>query len=810
MRETFYWWLAVEAVGVAAFPIAFTYFRSLPDRGYGFTKLLGLLILGYGLWMGGLLGLLLNRAGSIVLLLILLSLVSFLLARRQPGEIVAFLKARWRYLLAAEVVFTVSLATFVWIRSFYPDLDWSEKPMNLAFLNGILRSEKIPPNDPWFSGHSISYYYFGHFIVAMLAKLTSTPASIAFNIAMGLVMALAATAIFGLVYNMLVGEGGRQQRAVVFGLVAVLLLLILGNLEGVFELMAVHGIGSDRFYDLVDIHGLDGPWNSDAWYPTGFWWGRATRVAAEWDWREFPIFTFILSDLHAHFIATPFVIMSLGAALNFFRSDHRLDFSFWWSNPSWLLLTGLVFGALGFLHNWDLATFMFVLVVVILLHNYLADKRIWPTAVGRTLAFAAPLGLLATLLFIPFYATFHPVINRIAVIEVTDRGWLPLESMATRPHHFLYLWLPLVWLAASLGLAAGGFWRRWGSPNWLALLPGLVPLGLWALIVLGSRGPVGFGDEVATRGTAWITVAILVFVLTALSFTAIRELTSPRAGEANRSLLFAVAAAGTATLLLLGAELFWVKDPQGERGVTTFKTSYQAWMLFSVAGAFAIHHIWSQKRLSLAALRRWTWTGLTAMILAAGLVYSVTGLLARTNGFTGTQHIDGLAGIRVHYPAQYEALQYLWNDVEGTPVIMEAVGEDYSYYARISAETGLPAVLGWGKHQWRWRGGTHTEQWSWEPARSRREDVTKAYETTSVEEAQAILDKYDVEYVYVGSLEKTDFPPTSLAKFDLFMDVAFKNSDVTIYRRRHEPATSEFAGEGSQTLAGTQAGDSAQ
>jgi uncharacterized membrane protein len=122
----------------------------------------------------------------------------------------------------------------------------------------------------------------------------------------------------------------------------------------------------------------------------------------------------------------------------------------------------------------------------------------------------------------------------------------------------------------------------------------------------------------------------------------------------------------------------------------------------------------------------------------------------------------------------------------------------------------LPAVLGWGKHEWRWRGGTHTEQWSWEPARTRREDVTKAYETTSAEEAKAILDKYDVEYVYVGSLEKQDFSATSLAKFDTFMDVVFKNSDVTIYRRRHEPATSQLAGEESQSLAGAQAGDSGQ
>jgi uncharacterized membrane protein len=196
------------------------------------------------------------------------------------------------------------------------------------------------------------------------------------------------------------------------------------------------------------------------------------------------------------------------------------------------------------------------------------------------------------------------------------------------------------------------------------------------------------------------------------------------------------------------------------------------------------------------------------MILAAGLVYSVTGLLARTNGFTGTQHIDGLAALRVHYPAQYDALRYLWNEVEGTPVILETVGEDYTYYARISAQTGLPTVLGWGKHEWRWRGGSHAELWSWEPGRTRREDVKKAYETTSVEEAQAILDKYDVEYVYVGSLEKHDFSPSSLAKFDRFMDIVFKNSDVTIYRRRHEPVTSQATGEESPRLARTQAGES--
>jgi uncharacterized membrane protein len=184
----------------------------------------------------------------------------------------------------------------------------------------------------------------------------------------------------------------------------------------------------------------------------------------------------------------------------------------------------------------------------------------------------------------------------------------------------------------------------------------------------------------------------------------------------------------------------------------------------------------------------------------------VTGLFARTNGFENAQYMDGLASLSVHYPAQYEARRYLWNEVEGTPVILESVGEDYSYHARISAQTGLPTVLGWGKHEWRWRGGNHTELWSWEPGRTRREDVERAYETTSVEEAQAILDKYDVEYVYVGSLEKQDYSPSSLAKFDRFMDVVFKNSDVTIYRRRHEPATGQAIGEERAQPARTQAG----
>jgi uncharacterized membrane protein len=242
-------------------------------------------------------------------------------------------------------------------------------------------------------------------------------------------------------------------------------------------------------------------------------------------------------------------------------------------------------------------------------------------------------------------------------------------------------------------------------------------------------------------------------------------------------MLFPLALGGVAMLLLLGTELYWVEDPVRIRANTVFRLNYQAWIMLSISGAVGFHYVLSRRRAGriMAFARRSAWVAVTVVLIGAGLVYPVTGSMNRTNGFRADPNIDGLAVMQPADPAQYEAIRWLQENVEGTPVILEAVGGDYTTLARVSARTGLPTVLGWPEHEQRWRG-------SWEPQEGRREDVERAYKTTSVAEAEAILAKYDVEYVYVGELEGELYGSQGLVKFALLGDVAFKNDYVTIYR----------------------------
>ena len=212
MRELLVWSLAVESVGVVATPLTFAALSGLPDRGYAFSKVVGLLFLGYALWLGASLGLLPYGRGAVFLVLLLMALLSAFVAMRQRRQLARFLRSGWRYIAFVEALFLVALAGAVFLRSFAPDLVWGEKPMEMAFLNAIQRSESFPPDDPWLAGHSLNYYYFGYVIVSALTKLTALSTSVTFFLSLSLVFALAAVGAFGLVYNMIAAGGRADER----------------------------------------------------------------------------------------------------------------------------------------------------------------------------------------------------------------------------------------------------------------------------------------------------------------------------------------------------------------------------------------------------------------------------------------------------------------------------------------------------------------------------------------------------------------------------------------------------------------------
>ncbi|PKB81655.1 MAG: hypothetical protein BZY88_06140, partial [SAR202 cluster bacterium Io17-Chloro-G9] len=304
MLDALVWLLAIELLGLVALPLAFLLFHRLPDRGYTLSKPLALVLFPFVLWVLGLTHLIPNTRFTIIGILVLGAAVSALVLYRYREQMAVFVRAEWRTLLVAEGVFLAFLLLWLGIASGSPAINHTEKLMDFGFMNAVLQSRFFPPEDPWLAGHSISYYYFGHFIMAFMVKLTGISSGVGYNLAVTLVPALVAMGAFGLIYNLVRLSGAGRAAALGFGLTAPALLILMGNLEGVLEFISLRGWGGDGFWGWIGIKGLESGANTGSGaFPDQFWWWwRSTRVidtladgqSLDYTITEFPFFSFIL------------------------------------------------------------------------------------------------------------------------------------------------------------------------------------------------------------------------------------------------------------------------------------------------------------------------------------------------------------------------------------------------------------------------------------------------------------------------------------------------------------------------------------
>ncbi len=355
------WYLAISCLGWLTFPLAYRLFPALADRGYALARTLGLLLWGASFWLLTSLGFIRNNVEGLLLTGSLLAAASvWSLSRPANGgeggwaSLWAWLKANRRLALVVEAIFLLAFAGWTVVRAANPEILGTEKPMELAFINAILRSETFPPHDPWLSGYAISYYYFGYVLTAMLAKLTGVLGSVAFNLMLALVFGLAASGAYGLLYDLLAvwrEERGEADEAFPLGLplLGPLFLLLVSNVEGFLEVLHRRGLfwrwnadgsATSFFWTWLDIKELNlPPSGSPGWMPDRYmWWWRASRVLQDFDLQgrplgevidEFPFFSFLLSDLHPHVLAIPFGLLAIAAALNLFRGGWRARAEDW-------------------------------------------------------------------------------------------------------------------------------------------------------------------------------------------------------------------------------------------------------------------------------------------------------------------------------------------------------------------------------------------------------------------------------------------------------------------------------------------------
>ena len=798
MQHALIWLLVVELLGLVAFPLAYILFRRLPDRGFVFSKLLALLLSSYVLWVLGLTHALSNARHTIIAILAVLALVSALVLWRKLPEIVAFVRRERLTLFTAELVFLGLYFLWLSVVSLSPAINHTEKPMDFAFLNSILRSTYFPPEDPWLAGHSISYYYFGHFMMAFLTKLTAIPSSISYNLSIALIPALVGAGAFSLVYNLIRLSGGRTKVAILFALAAPAFIVLIGNLEGALEFVYARGWGSEGFWDWISIKGLDGGQVADpSAFPRDYWWWwRGTRVidtvvggaSLDYTITEFPFFSFLLGDLHAHVSALPFVILALALGLNLFVSNGKLGLAWVLRHPWEMFAMALSLGALAFINIWDFPIIVVLFVAVVLLKSYSDWGGQLQRSLVHSLTVLAPVLVGAVLLFLPFYLT----------LATQTSGILPLRDVSTRPFFFFLIWGLFLVLGGSFLLlqlrAVPGLRGRNPDIITLVMVITLVPFLLWAGIELVAS--VFDGGVVEGLGRIGSRFGKLLPGLLIVAMTLYSILLRVKSGGAGAT-AFTLLLLALAFYLLIGVELFYLVDLFGNRMNTVFKAYYQAWLFLAIVSAYGLYYCCSRGLPSLSRflpgraklvtipLRlpagimgmalRYGWVGLVVVLLLVSIYYPVGAALDKTRGNDGST-LDGLAYLRRGDLGEYEAIKWL-RDEAPYGRIVEAVGDDYSQYGRISSSTGLPTILGWKFHEHQWRGSTR-------PFRGREEQVAQIYRTSNPEEARQLLTTYDIRYIYLGARERKMYGNGHFDKFSEFLQPVFRNDGVVIYETR--------------------------
>jgi YYY domain-containing protein len=477
----------------------------------------------------------------------------------------------------------------------------------------------------------------------------------------------------------------------------------------------------DGFLQLVEKGTLRG---MDYW--------RSSRVVAKGDTiNEFPFFSTIHGDLHPHFMVLPVGITLLALLLDDRWHDRATD-----GRTRRLAAHGLVafiLGAMIAISPWELPT---AAVVSFLLLGRAQSP--WPLVTRARLELAgrlAALFVIAYLLFLPFYLEFAAPPGGV--------GWQVAQSSLGE---FLTVFGGLLFVPAVLALA-----YAWPAIPFTAESRQLLVAAAGLLILVAA---------VAGNG-----VLPFLIVLIAAAFVAAYASDDP---EDRRGFLLIACAA----IPLLACELVYLKDAYGlklYRMNTVFKLYFQAWTILAIAAPWSVHRLVSQ---------RWGWRPLPqvvlsglALLLAASACYPLGITSDRLRGRTWT--LDGNAYLQREHPDDYAALNWLRANAQLQDVLLEATGNPYSYFARFSSNSGNPTVLGWANHEGLWRG--HDQE-----VTRRHTDVVRMYNSTSLDEARALLDQYKVHWVIVGDLEHETYKREGLEKFAR-LDVAFRSGRTTIY-----------------------------
>ncbi|MBX0285660.1 DUF2298 domain-containing protein [Haloarcula salinisoli] len=687
--------------------------------------------------------------------------------RREPVDLRSFGEV--------AAVFTVAFLFLVWVRALDPAISplAGEKFLDFGLVQSLLRADTLPPEDMWFAGEPVAYYYGGHLLTAILTKLTGTAGQYAYNLALAGFYATLVTGVYGLAGAVAAARDVPRRLAAALSAFFVGIASNLTTPARTILWLLPDGVANGLAGAVgYEISGLaNGP---DEFY---FW--DASRVikddpadfatytpARGYSVNEFPLFAWLNGDLHAHMMSTGFLVLAAALCFSYYQTpaeERRRRLA--------LLFGALpaVAGLMAVTNTWSFPSIAGLAMVTVAMAPA-SPRSLVPTSlrdpipregaagegsrIGLAVAVAVGVVGLGLLWSLPFWfgvgsgreVTYLP--DRSSIAELIGIHGLFLapfalylyaqvgRSLDTRQTRYVGLgFLATVAVGALVDLAAIGL-----------VLPLLVGAWLFARSPTGqpTEGPLPALADGGERSVGFETVLL-------------------------------VAGAG----LVILVEFVFIKENVGRMN-TVFKTYMQVWVLWAAAVGPILAWLLTRWRPDSERTRSLVKNGTTVFVVVLVCSTSVYAAIALPNhvGRADEPTLDGRAYLDDSHPAEAEAIRWMDREIDGRPNIVTAAPAGYYWdpeegqgASAPSSLTGIPTVAGW-YHEKQYRNASVYND--------RVDDVDTIYRGSGAQQ-RALLQKYDVKYVYYGPAEQARYGVITVSQLEGVSEI-HRSGEVVIYR----------------------------
>lgn len=704
------WWEMLFLLGLVFMPVTSRMFRGFDDNGWMFSKVLAVAVCGYVQWLLACLKISPFTGITCVILTVICCLGSLLYGIKCKNRFPDSLPWEQAALVyREEILFFLVFLFWTYLAGFHPAAHGTEKYMDFGFMQAMMRSTTLPAQDMWYAGKPFNYYYGGQYLAVFLTKLTGTNVEVTYNLMRTMVAAFAFLLPFSLVRQMLKDKlkTGRKWSFCLGGILAGMAVSMSGNLHYI-----IYGI----ILRLLKI-------KTDYWFPSSTRYiGFDPAVTGDETIHEFPSYSFVLGDLHAHVINVFLVLTVLGILYSWIKTN---------SGKSWrqreIGLLGLLLGMFLFSNTWDFMIYYVVICGTLLFGNlkrYSSGSCISQALKWSVIQWIELLAA-AFLASLPFHLTFENVmVQGIGIVKIH-----------TAFYQFSVLWaFPLlvcvpfvIGILKSIGtFPEKKFWSFFYSIKYPDLY-GLV-------LVLCAIGLIFIPEFVYVRD--------------------IYEKTAPRANTMFKLTYQAYIMFGIMmAYILVFFTVNRIKRCNGADSTVMCKGLLRCPRLQSLTGIIAILVLIS-----------------TCGYLENAITHWFTGFPKR-NAY---QTLNATNYLATAISDDAAAIRWLNDNVEGQPIILEASGDSYQDYDnRVSAMTGLPTVLGWYVHEWLWRNDLEEEN-------QRKEDVQTIYTSSNADQIKSLIEKYKISYLFIGSCEYEKYGEINSELLASIGKVVFRQSETTI------------------------------